>query len=97
MLTRFEHYRTVDVKTFAYLYYWQVQGTVVRTGMVKMMEVSREYQCQNKVSLALAAGVPSRSYGLRLPDGVLLHDHYTIMSAFCFDRHAGMCSACSAT
>jgi DNA replicative helicase MCM subunit Mcm2 (Cdc46/Mcm family) len=28
----------------------QIQGTVVRSGMLKMLEVSRKYQCQNKVS-----------------------------------------------
>jgi DNA replicative helicase MCM subunit Mcm2 (Cdc46/Mcm family) len=27
----------------------QIQGTVVRSGMLRMLEVSREYQCQNKV------------------------------------------------
>eukprot|EP00611_Tribonema_gayanum_P029193 TRINITY_DN7728_c0_g2_i1.p2 TRINITY_DN7728_c0_g2~~TRINITY_DN7728_c0_g2_i1.p2 ORF type:complete len:360 (+),score=155.61 TRINITY_DN7728_c0_g2_i1:116-1195(+) len=26
----------------------QIQGTVIRTGMVKMLEVTRQYQCQNK-------------------------------------------------
>jgi DNA replicative helicase MCM subunit Mcm2 (Cdc46/Mcm family) len=29
----------------------QIQGTVVRSGMLKMLEVSRKYQCQNKVSI----------------------------------------------
>ncbi|KAG5184881.1 MCM2/3/5 family-domain-containing protein [Tribonema minus] len=27
---------------------YRIQGTVIRTGMVKMLEVTRQYQCQNK-------------------------------------------------